>query len=55
MVDLLIICGIALIIACISALLLRQKGYPFWRTFVSSFIGIAALLALAYKLIRPYL
>lgn len=55
MFPLLIIALVSLALSFLSALLLKRKGYPFWRTFVSSFIGITAVLTLVYNLVRPYL
>ena len=50
-----IILIIALPLGFLSALWLRQKGYPFWRTVVSSYIGIAGLGVLAYSMVSRYL
>ena len=50
-----IILLLALPLAFLSALWLRQKGYPFWRTVVSSYIGIAGLAVLSYNLVSRYL
>ncbi|MBK6527280.1 MAG: hypothetical protein IPG07_18035 [Crocinitomicaceae bacterium] len=49
----LIIILISLVIAFISALILKEKGYRFSTTFVSMFIGLTAIISLVYNLIRP--